>query len=123
MSTTVSWVDSHAHLSSPPLLEHIDAIVARAKAVHVDKILNICTDAEGIVHGKQISKKYPWIFHAAAVHPHDAEKEGATLFPIVESHAKNGDLVAIGETGLDYFYTHSARNIQQEYLRKHIRLA
>lgn len=123
MSQTTLWVDSHAHLSSPPLLEHIDAILARAKAVNIEKILNICTDAEGVIQGKEISKKYPWLFHAGAVHPHDVEKEGKELFPIMSAHAKNGDFIAVGETGLDYFYTHSSKELQQEYLRKHIKLA
>ncbi|MCB1135866.1 MAG: TatD family hydrolase, partial [Chlamydiia bacterium] len=51
------------------------------------------------------------------------DKDGEHFFPIVESHARAGDLVAIGETGLDYYYSHSDRSNQQHFLRRYLRLA
>ena len=56
-----------------------------------------------------LSQKYPWIYNTASTTPHDVEKEGEALFPLMQAHAEGGHLVAIGETGLDYFYQHSPR--------------
>lgn len=70
-----------------------------------------------------LAKTYPWIYNTAATTPHDVAKEGEAVFPLIEKHAKAGDLIAIGETGLDYFYEHSSRELQQHFLRKYLHLA
>lgn len=115
------FCDSHAHLTSSDILKEVDAVVLRAQAAGVDHIVNICTGAESLEKGLELVQKYPWIYNAAAVHPHDAAQEGATFFPIVSAAANQ--LVAIGETGLDYHYHHSPKEIQQHYLIKHLQLA
>ncbi len=116
-------IDTHAHLSSSPLLDDIHSILKRAHDGGIDAIVNISTDLQDLEQGLALKQRYPWIYQATAVHPHDAEKEGATFFPHVAAHAHKGDLIAIGETGLDYHYTHSSKARQQEYLRKHLELA
>ncbi|MBA3957359.1 MAG: TatD family hydrolase [Parachlamydiaceae bacterium] len=118
-----SFFDSHAHLTASPLLEQVDAVLARAKAAHVTNVINICTGAACVHEGIKLSQKYPWVYHAAAVHPHDAEKEGEQLFPFIAEQARQGRFVAIGETGLDYYYTHSSAEQQKHYLRMHFKLA
>lgn len=117
------YFDSHAHLTSPEAYKDIDGILARAEIAGVSRIINICTNAETLKHGLELSKKYPWISNAAATTPHDVQKEGELLFPLMEKHAKNGDLVAVGETGLDYHYEHSPRELQKHFLVKYLHLA
>lgn len=119
----LSYCDSHAHLTSSALYEEIDAVLARAKEASIKTIINICTDDVSLERGLKLSKQYPWIFNAAACHPHDVEKEGDRLFPIIAAHARKGDLVAIGEIGLDYFYKHSTPEVQQIHLKKYLQLA
>jgi TatD DNase family protein len=119
----MSLTDSHAHLSASPLVEDIDAILARASAKGIKAIVNICTDETNLRKGLEISQNYPWVFNAAGVHPHDAEQLGESFFAVVEQHARNKNLVAIGEIGLDYHYHHSPPSVQQEVLRKQSRLA
>jgi len=119
----LSLYDSHAHLTSSDLFDQIDGVLERSQKAGVSAIVNICTDAVSLERGLQLSKRYPWVHNAAAVHPHDAEKEGENLFPIVSLHARQGVLVAVGETGLDYHYHHSTPDIQQSFLRKHLQLA
>lgn len=116
-------VDSHAHLTSDTIFQDIDAILERASARGVSEIVNICTDAETLERGLALSKRYPWVYTAAATTPHDVAQEGEAVFPLIERHAKNRDLIAIGETGLDYFYEHSPREKQQVFLRKYLHLA
>jgi TatD DNase family protein len=61
--------------------------------------------------------------NAAATTPHDVEKEGETFFPMVEEKARQGKLIAIGETGLDYHYEYSPAAKQREYVVKYFGLA
>lgn len=117
-----SFIDSHAHLTSAELLPDVDAIIARAQAAGVTKIINICTDAASLEAGLALQKRFPNVIHTtAATTPHDVDQEGETFFPIVKAAAKQ--LVAIGETGLDYFYKHSPGDIQRAFLSRYFELA
>ena len=123
MSDNLMFFDSHAHLFSTSITPDVDGMLARAQAAGLKNIINICIDIENLEKGLEIVKRYPWVYNAAAVHPHDAEKDGEQLFPLIEKHARQGDLIAIGETGLDYYYQHSSKEIQCDFLRRHLRLA
>lgn len=115
--------DSHAHLTSLALYEQVDELLERAKCQGVTTIVNICTDVLSLERGLELSKKYPWVYQAAATTPHDVEKEGEQVFAAIAECAKNGLLKAVGETGLDYFYEHSAKEIQKDFLRRYLHLA
>ena len=116
-------IDSHAHLTSSSVYAEIDSILARAQAAGVTTIINICTDQDTLKKGFELSEKYSWIHNAGATTPHDVEKEGEIFFPLVAEHARNRDLIAVGETGLDYHYKHSPPETQKEFLRKYLHLA
>jgi TatD DNase family protein len=70
-----------------------------------------------------LADRHPCLFNAASTTPHDVEKEGESVFPIMVEHAKAGKLIAVGETGLDYHYEHSRRDLQQEFLKRYLKLA
>lgn len=114
-------IDSHAHLTSPDVLPQIDAVIERAKLAGVEKIVNICTDEASLKEGLDLGKRHPNIYNTAATTPHDVSTEGASFFPMVEQAASQ--LVAIGETGLDYHYEHSPKKVQQHYLSRYFELA
>lgn len=115
--------DSHAHLTSDTVYEQVDDLLARAQTAGITSIVNICTDAATLERGLALAKKYAWIHNAAATTPHDVALEGEQLFPLMEKHAKCGNLVAVGETGLDYFHHHSPQDLQQHFLRRYLKLA
>jgi len=117
------FIDSHAHLTSPPLLDHAEEILQRARQNKVEAVINICTDAASLEKGLLLAKRHSFVFNAAATTPHDVDKEGASFFPIVAAHARNKQLVAIGETGLDYHYEHSNRETQKTFLLRYFELA
>lgn len=117
------YIDSHAHLTSNTIFDQIDTILDRAAKASIEAIINICTDKITLQRGLDLAKKYPWIYNAAATTPHDVETEGELLFPLMEQHARNGDLVAVGETGLDYYYHHADPKVQQHFLRRYLHLA
>lgn len=119
----IRLIDSHAHLTSPSVFDQLDSILQRAEQAGVEAIVNICTDALSLERGLALSKRYPWIYQAAATTPHDVEKEGEEIFEVMAAAARSGQLKAVGETGLDYYYEHSNRAIQKHFLRRYLHLA
>jgi len=116
-------IDSHAHLTSDSIFSDIDAVLERARQAGITSIVNICTESHELERGKELSKRYPWVYHAASTTPHDVEPLGEKEFAYFASEAKAGTLVAVGETGLDYHYAHSKPEIQKQFLRRYLHLA
>lgn len=117
------FTDSHAHLTYDPLFGDIENILKRAKNAKVDHIFNICTDLKTAERGLELSLLYSNIKNIGATTPHDVEKEGEEMFPFFSKLAKEGKLVAVGETGLDYYYEHSDKALQKKYLIAYMHLA
>ncbi len=115
--------DSHAHLTCDGVYTNYREILKRALEKKVNGIVNICTDGVTLERGLRLTKDYPWIYTAGATTPHDVEKEGEKNFPLFEKAAKEKQLCAIGETGLDYFYKHSNTEIQKTFLKRYLQLA
>ncbi len=122
-SSFVKLIDSHAHLTCDGVFENLPEVLKRAEENGIEHIVNICTDQKTLERGLELSEKYPWIYNTGATTPHDVEKEGEALFPLFEKTAKDGKLVAIGETGLDYYYEHSNRDLQKLFLERYFDLA
>jgi TatD DNase family protein len=116
-------IDSHAHLGYDPLYQQIEQILQRALSLGVSKIVNICTDQITLERGLALHKKYPFIFNVGATTPQDTLKQGDMHFSLFENAALSGQLQAIGETGLDYFYDFSPKEIQQKWFVKYLELA
>ncbi len=117
------YFDSHAHLTGEQLHTDVDDILMRAKNQHVTQIMNICTDQASLERGLKLAEQYPWVHQAGATTPHDVEKEGEQMFTKFATCARAGKFKAIGETGLDYYYEHSNRQTQKEFLRRYLHLA
>jgi TatD DNase family protein len=115
--------DSHAHLTSSAIVDQLDPILKRAQQAGVINIVNICTDPLSLARGLELSQRYRWIYQAAATTPHDVEKEGEEVFEIMANSARQKELHAVGETGLDYHYGYSDRKIQKQFLRRYLHLA
>lgn len=116
-------IDSHAHLTHISFSEDVRPFLERAKSSGIESIVNICTNPLELERGLALASEFPWIYTVAATTPHDVAKEGEEAFPIMERHAMQGDLVAIGETGLDYHYYPETKEIQQLFLRRYLQLA
>lgn len=114
-------IDSHAHLFS--LEGDLPAILTRAKEAGLKSIVNIATNPDEMEKGIKLAKEQSWIFNAAATTPHDVEKEGERDFAAIEKRALEGLLIAVGETGLDYHYEHSKKEVQKQFLLRYLDLA
>lgn len=119
----MQFFDSHAHITSPEVLPHLPDLLARAEHAHIAHILNICTDKTSLDEGILLESKHKHIKNAGATTPHDVEKEGELFFPCFEKAAFAKQLVAIGETGLDYHYEHSPIPLQKKFLLRYLSLA
>lgn len=116
-------IDSHAHLSSPELKGDVEALLLRAQEAGITEIVNIATDRASLEHALRLSERFPFVKIAAATTPHDVHLEGETLFPLMEEAALSGKLVAVGETGLDYYYWSETKELQKQFFRRYLHLA
>ena len=119
----MSIVDSHAHLTNDQVFPDVEDILERAKHAGIQKIINICTDDKTLERGIELRRKFSWIYNTASTTPHDVATDGERLFPFMEKNAKEGNLVAVGETGLDYYYHDETKELQQHIFRKYLKLA
>ena len=113
-------VDSHCHLDYNDFEEDFEDILSRAKDAGVTAILNAGNNIGELDNQLAISEKYPFIYTAVGVHPHNAsEYEGikAQDFIAKSSHKK---VVGIGECGLDYYYDYSPKQTQIDVFREQI---
>jgi len=116
-------VDSHCHLDFNELYPDLENVVARASSAGVGILQTICTKLTEIEKLAEIADKYPNIYHSIGVHPHEVEKEGVPSYETLLKFAKYQKAIGIGETGLDYHYEHSKRDMQKESFISHIRVS
>ncbi|WP_024585567.1 TatD family hydrolase [Aliihoeflea sp. 2WW] len=113
-------VDSHCHLDFPDFEEERDAVVARALAAGVRRMVTISTRVRRFDQIRAIAEAYDEVYCSVGTHPHNAgEERDVTAAELTElsSHPK---VVAIGEAGLDYHYDKAPRDAQAHGLRVHI---
>jgi TatD DNase family protein len=116
-------VDSHCHLDFPDLAGEIDAVVARAGAAGIGRIVTISTRVRRHAQVLAIAERFPEVFCSVGTHPHQAHEElDVTAAELIE-RARHPKVVAIGEAGLDYHYDHSPRDAQEQGFRAHIAAA
>ncbi|TKT79348.1 TatD family hydrolase [Aquamicrobium sp. LC103] len=113
-------VDSHCHLDFPDFAEERDAIVARALAAGVGRMVTISTRVRWFDQIRAIAEAYPEVFCSVGTHPHNAAEELDVTAEELVRLAGHPKVVAIGEAGLDYFYDHAPRDAQAQGLRTHI---
>ena len=116
-------IDSHCHLDHEPLLENIDEVIKRSKAVGIKKILTICTTLNSFIKIKEIVKKDEIIFGTFGIHPHEVIDNKVSSEKIIREIKYDKKIIGIGETGLDYYYTHSEPGIQKKSFINHINAA
>jgi TatD DNase family protein len=116
------YVDSHCHLSFPELAADIDGVLARMRAAGVSAAVNICTTLEEFeaVHGLAFAQ--PDIWCSVGVHPDTQSGREPTVDLLLEL-ARRPKIVAIGETGLDYYRLTEPLEWQRARFRTHIRAA
>jgi TatD DNase family protein len=113
-------VDSHCHLDFPDFADELDAVVMRARAAGIGRIVTISTRVKKHAQVLAIAEKFPDVFCSVGTHPHNAEEEPDISTADLVAHTRHPKVVAIGEAGLDYHYDKSPRDAQERAFRGHI---
>ena len=119
------FVDSHAHLEGHRFDADREAVIARAREAGIDMIVAI-GNGDGPVNfdcGILLAEKYEFIYSTIGIHPHEAKLADQAAFDRMEQLAKRPKVIAWGEIGLDYYYDHSPRELQQQVFVKQMELA
>ncbi|MCE2970662.1 MAG: TatD family hydrolase [Burkholderiales bacterium] len=116
------FVDSHCHLSFPDLAGDLDAVLARMAEQHVEAALNVCVTLEEFEAVHAVALRYPNVYASVGVHP-DYQGVREPDVDTLVALAQRDKVVAIGETGLDYFRLAEPLEWQRERFRVHIRAA
>jgi TatD DNase family protein len=116
-------IDSHCHLEYKGLVEDQQAVLGRAREAGIGGFLNISTRRREWDNVIATAAREDDVWASVGIHPHEADAHadlGAAALLEVATHPK---VVAVGETGLDYYYDHSDRATQQALFRTHIAVA
>ena len=116
-------IDSHCHLDFPEFASELDAVVARAEAAGVGRIVTISTRVKRHVQVLAIAERFPNMTCSVGTHPHHAHEELDITADDLIARAQHPKVVAIGEAGLDYHYDNSPRDAQEQGFRAHIAAA
>lgn len=116
-------VDTHCHLDYPDLLADIDAVVARAHAAGVGRMVTISTHVARHDSYRALAERFTHVFWTVGTHPHNAADEPDTPLGRIVELSNSPKCVAIGETGLDFHYDKSPRDVQRKVFRNHIAAA
>ena len=115
-------IDTHAHLTFPELEKDIDAVVARSIDAGVTSWITVGTDRDQIKKVLALIEKHDNMYAALGFHPHEAKEVTDGDLEFLKETAAAEKVVAIGETGLDFHYDHSPRDVQKEIFRKHLQI-
>ena len=116
-------IDSHCHLDFPDFADEVDAIVARAQAAGVARMVSISTRIKKHADILAIAERFPDVYCSVGTHPHNAHEELEFDAAAIVARTRHPKVVAIGEAGLDYHYDYSPRDAQERGFRNHIAAA
>lgn len=116
-------VDSHCHLDFDDFEEDIEDIIARAKENGVTTILNAGNNINELGQQLALSEKYPFIYTAVGVHPHNASEYEKIMAEDIIAQTHHKKVVGIGECGLDYYYDYAPRDTQIRIFKEQIKAA
>ena len=121
------FVDSHCHIDGPEFDADRDEVVRRANEAGVKFMLNIGTgepNSGSFERAVETAKRYENVYASVGVHPHDAKTFDAEAETrLIKLARENERVIAWGEIGLDFYYDHSPREIQETIFRRQIRIA
>ena len=118
-------IDSHAHIQGPEFAADLESVVSRARSAGVEKIVvvggagNLSSNEAAIA----VAHSFPGLFATVGMHPHDAKDVSEQDLKRLKELAADPKVVAVGETGLDFYYDHSPRDLQMKIFTRFIHMA
>jgi TatD DNase family protein len=113
-------IDSHAHLAFEQFAIDLPDVLKRAEQAGVCVVITVGTDAASSRRSMQLTDTYDHLFCTAGIHPHEASKFEKEQWPVLEHLWQQPRVVAVGETGLDYYYAFSEPADQRALFARHL---
>lgn len=117
------FIDSHAHLEMADYDEDRDEVVARAEEAKVEAIVTVGTNLPECIKATKLAEKYPCVYAAIGIHPHEAKSATKEIFDFLRQLANNDKVVAWGEIGLDFYHRYSPPGVQMEKFVEQLSIA
>ena len=116
------YADTHCHLDMSQFEEDREQVLERAREAGVAFLLTLGSDLESCPKAVEMATQYAsyGVYAAVGIHPHDAREIYPDIPESLRTLAEDPRVIAIGETGLDYYYDHSPRQMQTAMFREHI---
>lgn len=115
--------DSHCHLTDGRFAEDREEVLSRAHAAGVRRVVTIASDLADSLAAVELAAAHSDMWCSVGLHPHEVEHAQEGDEGRIRELAGREEVVALGETGLDYFYDNSPRALQREWFRRHLDLA
>jgi TatD DNase family protein len=120
----IEYFDSHCHVTDAAFRDDREAVLHRASEAGVTRLVTIASSVSDAQDALSVARERPGVWCTAGVHPHEAAAAGVGDIDAVRELAlAHAEVVAIGETGLDFHYDHSPRHVQTELFEAHLALA
>lgn len=116
-------IDTHVHLNADQYEEDVEEVIQRALDKNVKKMIVVGFDTKTIERAMELVEQYPFLYAVIGWHPVDAIDCTKEDLQWIESLAAHPKVVGIGETGLDYYWDKSPKEVQQRLFREQIQLA
>jgi TatD DNase family protein len=120
----IEYFDSHCHVTDAAFRDDREAVLHRASEAGVTRLVTIASSVSDAQDALSVARERPGVWCTAGVHPHEAAGAGVGDIDAVRELAlAHAEVVAIGETGLDFHYDHSPRQVQTDLFEAHLALA
>ena len=118
-------IDSHAHIQGKEYAGEVDAVISRARESGVDKIIAVggAGDMSSNTEAVALAESLPDVYATVGMHPHDAKDVGEDELRKIRELTSRSKVIAVGETGLDYYYNHSPHDVQRRAFSQFIHMA
>lgn len=117
------FTDTHCHLYNEYYEEGIDSIYEKMKEANIARVINNGCDAKSNKEVIELLGKYSWMYGAIGIHPESVDTYTDEDLKYVEEHINDPKVVAVGEIGLDYYWTKETRDKQKELFEYQLALA
>lgn len=121
--TSMHLIDTHCHIHESTYPFSVEETLKRAHSADVEKVICVGTSEHSSKEAVECATHHKNVFASVGVHPHDSKDGWSKIAQLVGMAPQNRKLVAVGEIGLDYFYTHSPRELQIQALNEQIEWA
>jgi TatD DNase family protein len=118
-------IDSHAHIQGKEYSVEVDAVISRARESGVEKIIAVggAGDMSSNTEAVALAESLPDVYATVGMHPHDAKDVGEDELRKIRELTSRSKVIAVGETGLDYYYNHSPHDVQRRAFSQFIHMA